>query len=70
MVNYLGYILSLMRQLNVAVIGCGAWGINHARVYSDLPLVRLAAITDIDAKRAQVSSKKHSTNGFVVNVGE
>ena len=53
-----------MSQLNVAVIGCGAWGINHARVYRDLPLVRLAALADIDAKRVQECSRKHSVNGF------
>ena len=46
-----------MSQLNVAVIGCGAWGINHARVYRDLPLVKLAAVVDIDAKKAQECSR-------------
>nr|MBC8462772.1 Gfo/Idh/MocA family oxidoreductase [Candidatus Bathyarchaeota archaeon] len=53
-----------MSQLNVAVIGCGSWGVNHARVYSDLPMVRLAAVSDIDAKRVQKCSRKHSANGF------
>jgi len=53
-----------MSQLNVAVIGCGTWGINHARIYRDLPLVRLAAVADIDVKRVQDCSRKHSANGF------
>lgn len=53
-----------MNQLNVAVIGCGAWGINHAKVYRDMSGVRLAAIADIDARRVQDASKKFSANGF------
>ena len=52
-----------MGQLNVAVIGCGVWGGNHARVYSTLPGVKLAAISDIDARRAQYASKVYRTQG-------
>jgi UDP-N-acetylglucosamine 3-dehydrogenase len=35
-----------MNKLNVAVIGCGSWGRNHARVYNELPNVKLAAVCD------------------------
>jgi len=35
-----------MAKLNVAVIGCGSWGRNHARVYSELPNVNLVAVAD------------------------
>ena len=39
-------------MLNVAVIGTGAMGKNHARVYSELKNVSLVAIADLnpDAK--------------------
>lgn len=53
-----------MGQLNVAVIGCGVWGINHARVFSMLPDVKLAAISDIDANRAKYVSNLYGVNGF------
>ncbi len=53
-----------MGQLNVAVIGCGVWGVNHARVYSMLPGVKLAAISDIDAQRAKYASDLYGTKGF------
>ena len=53
-----------MGQLNVAVIGCGVWGGNHARVYNTLPDVKLAAISDIDARRVQHASEMYGTSGF------
>ena len=33
-------------KLNAAVIGCGSWGRNHARVYSELPNIDLVAVAD------------------------
>ena len=38
-----------MNELNVAVIGCGSWGQNHARVYNDLGNAKLQAICDKDS---------------------
>ena len=47
-----------MKKLNAAVIGVGAMGKNHARIYSELDGVELAAVADIDTERAvKVSSK-------------
>jgi predicted dehydrogenase len=44
------------RTLSVAVIGCGAFGRNHARVYHELQKagdrVRLAGVVDVDRSRA------------------
>src|SRR4030042_789862 len=42
-----------MRTINAAVIGCGSWGQNHARVYHELPDVELAAVSDLDPQTAQ-----------------
>jgi UDP-N-acetylglucosamine 3-dehydrogenase len=53
-----------MGQLNVAVIGCGVWGGNHARVYNTLPGVKLVAISDIEARRAQYTSELYGVPGF------
>ena len=42
-----------MEKLNVAVIGCGFWGKNHARVFSELDDCNLSAVVDIDPDRAR-----------------
>lgn len=51
-----------MDVLDVAVIGCGSWGRNHARVYSDLPDINLAVIADINASRARGIGEKYKTS--------
>jgi predicted dehydrogenase len=38
-------------MINVAVVGAGAWGKNHIRVFSEIPRVRLKYICDQDAAR-------------------
>jgi UDP-N-acetylglucosamine 3-dehydrogenase len=50
--------------LNTAVIGCGVWGSNHARVYSELPNTKLLAVVDADEKRAHEIALKHHTKWF------
>jgi len=42
-----------MKPLNTAVIGCGVWGRNHARVYKQIPDVQLKTVVDSDAKKAK-----------------
>ena len=39
--------------LKVAVIGVGAMGRNHARVYADMPGADLVAVSDTDENVAQ-----------------
>jgi predicted dehydrogenase len=46
-----------MRQLGVAVVGCGVWGINHARVYAGLDKAGLVKITDTDPGRRRLAEK-------------
>ena len=36
----------MTKPFNVAIIGCGYWGVNYARVFQELPTVQLAAICD------------------------
>ncbi|MEM0898523.1 MAG: Gfo/Idh/MocA family oxidoreductase [Pseudomonadota bacterium] len=43
----------------IAVIGCGYWGINHARTLSNLGV--LAGVADIDGERALAVAEKHSS---------
>jgi UDP-N-acetylglucosamine 3-dehydrogenase len=42
-----------MKTLGVAVIGTGAWGKNHARVYKELDSTELVAICDVNGERAK-----------------
>ncbi len=46
-----------MRQLGIAVVGCGIWGINHARVYAGLDKARLVKIADTDPGRRRLAEK-------------
>ncbi|MCX6648477.1 MAG: Gfo/Idh/MocA family oxidoreductase [Candidatus Bathyarchaeota archaeon] len=42
-----------MRTIKVAIIGCGSWGRNHARVYRELPGVELLAVSDLNPQTAK-----------------
>jgi UDP-N-acetylglucosamine 3-dehydrogenase len=46
-----------MRQIGAAVIGCGVWGVNHARVYAGLEKVKLIKIADTDPERRRLAEK-------------
>jgi predicted dehydrogenase len=53
----------MAEQLRAAVIGLGAMGANHARVYREIGGVELAAVADVDAARvADVASG--ATHGY------
>jgi predicted dehydrogenase len=38
-------------MINVAVVGAGAWGKNHIRVFSEIPNVRLKYVCDQDPSK-------------------
>src|SRR3989339_1673432 len=48
-----------MKDVNVAVIGIGAMGKNHARVYSELDGVKLVAVADVN-EGAEETAKRHN----------
>lgn len=50
--------------LRVAVIGVGAMGRNHARIYADLPGVQLVAIADTDIESLQSVARRHSCSAY------
>jgi len=51
-------------MIKVGVIGLGAMGRNHVRVYSELPDVELVGIADIDYDLSQSLAKKYHTKPF------
>ncbi|MGI0029743.1 MAG: Gfo/Idh/MocA family protein [Nitrososphaera sp.] len=48
--------------LRIAVVGVGGWGKNHVRVLSELGC--LAAVCDIDAKRAKELAERHMARSY------
>lgn len=50
--------------LKVAVIGVGAMGGNHARVYSELPGVELVGVADSDAAAAQATARRYGGESY------
>ncbi len=53
-----------MKKLNIAVIGTGSWGKNHARVFSELPNTNLMGIYDTSESRAKEISKMYNAKPF------
>ncbi|WMW25417.1 UDP-N-acetylglucosamine 3-dehydrogenase [Methanolobus sediminis] len=51
-------------MLRVGVIGAGAMGKNHIRIYSEMPGVELAGISDIDKDLVESLAQQYNTNAF------
>ena len=54
----------MTKKLKVGVIGAGAMGRSHARVYSEMRNVELVGICDKDAKVANEIARKYNTKPF------
>ena len=50
--------------LNVGVVGCGRMGRLHARVYSQMPGVKLVGVFDADADAAEQAARDYGTTAF------
>lgn len=48
-----------MSVLNIGVVGCGHWGPNHVRVFSQIRDSRVVACADPDAKRLEAIREQH-----------
>jgi UDP-N-acetylglucosamine 3-dehydrogenase len=51
-------------MLKVAVIGVGAMGSNHARVYSELPEVKLVAVADPNQQTVESVARRYGTRAY------
>jgi len=51
--------------VKVGVIGCGFWGKNHLRVYSELENVELVAAADIDKERLKYVEKRYGVKTYL-----
>jgi len=52
------------RLLRVGVVGVGVMGSNHARVFADLPAVRLVGVADPDGKQRDFVSRALGCSPF------
>ncbi|HHS98092.1 MAG TPA: Gfo/Idh/MocA family oxidoreductase [Chloroflexi bacterium] len=52
------------RPLRAAVIGVGAMGRNHARVYNEIPDVDLVAAADLDSARVQETARLYGARPY------
>ncbi len=41
------------KQLGIAIIGTGYWGINYVRVFNELPQTKVVAVCDQRSERLQ-----------------
>ncbi len=48
----------------MAVIGVGFWGLNHARVFSELPNTELVAVCDMNLERARSAAKRFGVKAY------
>jgi len=53
-----------VRTVNVGVIGVGAMGYNHARVYYRLENANLVAVSDVSERTLKKVCKKYDTKGY------
>jgi predicted dehydrogenase len=51
-------------MIKVAVIGVGAMGRNHARVYSEMPDVEMVAVSDTRAQQAEVVGRRFGVPAY------
>ena len=50
--------------IRVGVIGTGAMGQNHVRIYSEMEGVKLAGISDVDQNRVEAMAAQFKTKAF------
>lgn len=59
-----------MTELGVAVIGCGYWGMNHVRVFNELPNSRVIAVCDQREERLQEVARRFQGIALTTSIEE
>ena len=55
-------------MIGIAVVGAGAWGKNHIRVFSEIPNVHLKYVCDSDPSRLTKLQKSYPQSKMVENL--
>ena len=53
-----------MNPVRIGVLGVGAWGEKHARVYAALPEARLVGVHDVNPEKARAIAERHGVTAF------
>jgi predicted dehydrogenase len=53
--------------INTAIVGCGYWGVNHVRVFSELPDSKVILICDANEARLRVVRERYPLIGTTTN---
>ena len=53
-----------MKTINVGVVGVGAMGENHVRVYHKMEEANLVAVSDVSERALKKIEKKYGAKGF------
>lgn len=57
-------------MINIAIIGCGYWGINHVRVFSELPDAKVILACDAKEERLRVVRERYPLIGTTTDPKE
>lgn len=60
----------MTNEVGIAVLGCGYWGINYARVFSELANARLKVICDLRAERLREVGRRFPGAALTTSVDE
>lgn len=55
-------------MINIAVVGAGAWGRNHIRVFSEIPEVNLKYICDKDYSKLSILQKSYPNSQLIEDI--
>jgi myo-inositol 2-dehydrogenase / D-chiro-inositol 1-dehydrogenase len=57
--------MSAQQQINIAVIGAGGWGLQHARIFAARPDVNLCAVVGRTAERTAARAAQFGTRAYL-----
>ncbi len=60
----------MLDALKIAVVGTGAWGKNHVRVFSEMLNVEIVAVCDLDLERARSTASRYGVKNYYRDVEE
>src|SRR5579872_2016346 len=55
------FAVSSKEQIGIGLIGCGHWGPNHVRIFSQLADSRVHVVADADARRLDAIRRQFQT---------
>jgi predicted dehydrogenase len=56
--------------INVAVVGCGYWGVNYVRVFDELPNSHVVAVCDVRRERLDWVRSRHKSVGIYADLDD